>query len=75
MREQPKSQLNPKLGAYGGKLTVSGQQGTTVHIAKVILKVLKLYSIAACFLSQKELAMIKIGPSSTLLNQLHLRKC
>lgn len=58
MQEKPKSQLSPKLGAYEGKLTVSGQQGTTIHRAEVILKVLKLYSIAACFLSQKELAML-----------------
>lgn len=58
MQEKRKSQLSPKLGVYESKLTVSGQQGTTIHIAEVILKVLKLYSIAVCLLSQKELAML-----------------
>lgn len=58
MQAQPKSQLSLKLVAYEGKLTIWGQQDTTVHIAIVILKILKFYSIAVSFLSQKELAMI-----------------
>lgn len=58
MQAQPESQLSPKLGAYEGKLSVSGQQGTVAQRATAILKVLKFYSIELCFLSQKEFAMI-----------------
>ena len=58
MQAQPESQLSPKLGAYEGKLSVLGQQGSIAHRATAILKVLKFYSIAVCVLSQKEFAMI-----------------
>lgn len=45
VRAQPESQLSPELGTYKGKLTISGQQGITAHIATMILKVLKLACI------------------------------